>query len=138
MPLVVTQTIHRTRGRLNQLGIAVTTNASGDAAVTTVGAVFGRLVGVEYKPGTLDTGADWTITDTDTGATIFSLTNAGTTARSFRPTALVTNNVGGTITNDNTAPNLNRDIYLAGKVSAVVAQGGNVLTGTLYLILQEE
>lgn len=127
---------HRPRGII-KIKAVLTADASGDATVTTVGAAFGRLVAVGYKPGTLATGADITVTDADTAATIFSLTDAGVTARYFRPTVVITTNAGVAVTAAATATGVDRDLYLAGKVKIVVAQGGNLGAGELYLIVDE-
>lgn len=131
---------HRSRG-IVRLKATITTDASGDATVTAVGSVFGKLVGVVYDPGAggtiLATGVDITVTDADSGATIFSLTNAGTSGRYLRPTAVVTDTAGVAVTAATTATDVNRDIYLAGRVKVVAAQGGNAKIGAITLIVDE-
>jgi hypothetical protein len=44
---------------------------------------------------------------------------------------------GAAITAADTAPNVNRDIYVAGKLSVAVAGGGNLETCKLALIVDE-
>lgn len=137
---VGTKIEHRSRGVV-RTSCAITCDASGDASATVVGVGFGRLVAVGYGPGTLATGVDITVTDTSSGKAVLTLTNAGTSARWFRPTQNVTNSVtaGNTaITADATAPNVMRDIFLGGKVSITAAQGGNLGAGTLVLVVDEE
>lgn len=114
---------------------AVTTTATsltGGANTATVTALYAST---EFTA--LVTGADITIADATTGATILALTNAGTTARFFRPTALVRNNVGASITADTSNNDLNRDIYVAGPLTVTVAQGGNIGKGSLLLTVEE-
>ncbi len=60
---------------------------------------------------------------------------AQTPGKLFRPTAVVTDNVGVAVAAADTAPNVNRDIYLKGPVKVSVADGGNVKTGELHLIV---
>ena len=96
----------------------------------------GRIVAIEYDPGTLATGADITITD-HLGAPIVVLTDAGTVKRRFRPTANITTNVGVAVTAATTATMTDRDIYIAGDVKVAVAQGGNAFTGTIAVIVDE-
>jgi len=130
---ITIKTIRHRRGGAVKLRIHIVCDASGDATVTTLPAVYGRLVGVGYKPGTLATGADLTLKDVDSGATIFSFTNGGTSNLHFRPSAVITGNDGVAVTAADTAANVNRDLFVSGKVSLVVAQGGNLGAGDLYL-----
>lgn len=126
---------HRSRGVI-KIKAAVTCDASGDASTTVIGVAYGKIVAIGYKPGTFDTGVDLTLTD-DNGTTLFSLTNAATSARYFRPTAVIATNAGAAITAADTAPNVNRDIYVAGKLKLVAAQGGNLGAGELHIVVDE-
>lgn len=133
---VPTKIEHRPRGVV-RTNIAITTDASGDASATVVGVGFGRLVGVMYNGG-LDEAAVITLTDTKTAQTLLTYTT-GTegVATFFRPTTAVVTNAGAAIAASDVAPNVNRDIYLGGKVSVTVASGGNAETGILALIVDE-
>jgi len=131
-----TTVTHRPRG-LVQVKATITVDASGNATAAIVGEAYGRIVGVSYAPGTLATGADITITDSDSGATLFVLTDAGATPRFFRPTQVVTSNVGVAITAATTAVDVNRDVYIAGKIKVAVAQGGVSTSGVLRLFVEE-
>lgn len=120
----------------------ITCDASGDASATTIGSAFGRIVGIAYDPtagsgSTMDTGADLTLTDGDSGATIWSKANAGTSKVFFRPTMAVTTAAGAAITPATSANDVNRDIFVAGPVKLTVAQGGNATTGALDVLVQE-
>lgn len=128
---------HRTRGLVRH-DLAITTDASGDASATIVGVGFGRIVQCFYNGG-LDASALITVKDTKTGATLFTYTT-GTegTPTKFRPTTAVVDNAGAAVTPADTAPNTNRDIYIGGKISVVVASGGNAETGTLSIVVDED
>jgi hypothetical protein len=54
------------------------------------------------------------------------------------PTDIITDNAGVNVTAADTAPNVNRDIYIGGKVTVTVASGGNAETGTYVLIIDEQ
>ena len=127
---------HRSRGVV-RTDVTILTDAAGAATATVVGVGFGRLVGVLYDGG-LDASAVITLSDTKTGATIVAYTT-GTegTPVSFRPTTVIADNAGVAVTAADTAPNVNRDIVLAGKVSIGVTSGGNVETGIVGLIIDE-
>lgn len=129
--------IHRSRGVV-RTHIAVTTDASGDASLTAVGVGFGRLVGVLYDGG-LDASASITIKDAKTGATVFGPYVTGTEATpvALRPQTNVTTVAGVAVTAADTAPNIWRDIIVAGRLSVVVASGGNAETCVLGLIVDE-
>lgn len=127
---------HRTRGVVKVKAV-ITCDASGDASATIVGVAFGKLVAVGYKPGTFDTGADITVTEAESGKAILTITNAGTSARYFKPTQVITDNVGAAVTAAASAPNVNRMIFVGGKLKITVAQGGNLGAGELHLVIDE-
>lgn len=134
--LAATTILHKGSG-VKKIKAVLTCDGSGVVTAAVAGTAFGRLVGVAYKPGTLATGVDITVTDSDSGASLLVLTDAGLTARYFRPTAVVTSNVGVAVTAAATATNVDRDIYLCGKVKIAVAQGGAAGAGELDLIIDE-
>jgi hypothetical protein len=134
---VVQTTIrHRSRGVVRQSATLVT-DAAGVATAAATGVAFGKLVGVFYDGG-LDASAVVTVRDSKTGAALFTLTT-GTegTPVTLRPTAVITDVAGAAITAADTAPNVNRDIYIAGRVTVGVTSGGNVETGKIALIVDE-
>lgn len=132
----LTATQVRSRGRgISKIRAIMLTDASGVMTAGDIGTVYGRLVGVGFKPGDLDTGADLTVTDKQTGATIFSLGNAGTSARWIRPRDIGVTKAGVADTPGAGYDVL--DIYVAGTLQLAVAQGGNVKTGELFLVFDE-
>lgn len=133
---VTTLTQHRRQGT-KRIDVAITTDASGDMSATVVGDAWGRIVGYRYDGG-LDASATITVKDFKTGASIFVLTT-GTegTAAGARPTGIIATKVGGAVSAADTAPNVNRDIYVAGKLTVTVASGGNAETGAFALIIDE-
>ena len=128
--------VHRSRGVV-RANIAMTCDASGVLSASVIGEFYGRLVGVFYDGG-LDASAVITFKDVRSGATLLTYTT-GTegTATRFRPTTNVTDNVGAAVTAATTAPNVARDIKVAGQVSITVASGGTSETGTIALIFDE-
>jgi hypothetical protein len=130
--------LHRSRGVVC-LKATFVTDGSGAASATVIGEAFGRIVGISYDPATggVATGATVTLSDADSGAALVTLSNAGTAARSFRPTANVTSNVGVAVTAATTAVDVNRDIYVAGKLKLTVAAGGATKTGYLRVFVDE-
>lgn len=128
--------LHRSRGVVGTT-ITIVTDASGDASLTTVGVGYGRLRRVLYDGG-LDASAVITIKDHDTGATLVAYTTGteGTPA-AFSPTEVAANNAGVALTAADTAPNVNRPMFVSGKVDVLVASGGNAETGKIKLIIDE-
>ena len=128
---------HRSRG-IVRTNITLVTDASGDASVTTVGVGYGRLVAVYYDGG-LDASAVITVSDAKSGAPVLAYTTVteGTPVH-LRPTMVIQDQAGTVVTAADTAPNTNREIVLSGKVNVLVASGGNVETGKLSLIVDED
>lgn len=132
--------IHRSRGVV-RIEAALTCDGAGAIAETVIGAAFGRLVGVVYDGG-LDASAVITIKQYPGASTVSVPVLAYTTGTEgtpvfFRPTDKVTDNAGADLTAALTATNVNRDIYLAGKVTLTVASGGASETGKIALIVDE-
>jgi hypothetical protein len=131
---VATKQEHRTRGVV-RTSVALTTHTDGSVSATVVGVGFGRLVGF-LEDGGLDSSGTITLSDTKTGATLFTWTTAG--AASFvRPTANIVTVAGAAVTAADTAPNVDRDIYVSGKLTITVASGGSEASGTIALIVDE-
>lgn len=113
----------------------IVTNASGDATVYLTHGLNrklnGFLVALKYTPGTLDTGADLTITGEDSGIPILTKANAGTSIVFYYPRALLNAVADG-------AESTNPSEFIPIKderIKVVVASGGNILTGTIEAIL---
>ncbi len=117
---------------LRTISKAIVTDASGNATVVIGQKIRGLLHALFYRPGTIVTGADLTITVTGTGAPILTKVNLGTGNSWLYPRALVTN------ANSATGPLGTVPTALIpivdDTVTVVVAQGGNVTTGAIELI----
>lgn len=113
----------------------IVTDASGDATVYLQHSLNrnpnGFLVCLKYTPGTLDTGADLTITGESSGIPIITVTNAGTSNVFYYPRALnnaVANAAAGSAGTEFIPIKDER-------IKVVVAQGGNVASGSIEAIL---
>lgn len=128
--------IHRPRGVV-RIEAAITCDASGVMTAVVIGEAWGRIVNVFYDGG-LDASAVLTVSDSRTGATLFAYTTGteGTPA-AFRPTTPIVGADGAAIAAADTAPNINRAVKVAGKISLAVASGGTSETGILALVIDE-
>lgn len=131
---------HRSRGVVG-IQVDLTTDASGVVTETVIGEAYGILRSIFYNGG-LDVSGTVTFKvlpgASSVGTTFFTHTT-GTegTPVTLLPTDIVTDNAGVNITAADTAPNVNRPIYIGGKVSVTVAAGGNAETGTYVLVIDE-
>lgn len=131
---------HRPRG-VTRISVDLATDATadgGDIAATGIGAAFGILRGILYNGG-FDAGGTLTITDAKTGAIVFGPYTFGTegTPVFLYPTDIVTDTAGANITAADTAPNVNRPIYVSGKLNLAVANGGVSESAKVALIIDE-
>jgi hypothetical protein len=133
--------VHRSRGVV-RIEAALTTHTDGSIAETVIGTAFGKLVGVLYDGG-LDASGTVTIKQYPGAASTVSVpvlvytTGTEGTPVFFRPTDVITSDAGADISASANAVGVNRDIYLAGKVSITVASGGVSETGKFALIVDE-
>lgn len=140
MPAVATVTAGKKRG-IVRVDVALTCVA-GAIAATPIGAFYGRLVGLYIDPvagagATLNSNADILITDALTGAPVISDLTAGAAANGYRPTQVVATSAGVAVTAAATATNVDRDIFVAGKLNVAVANATTTDTGLLSLIFEE-
>ncbi len=134
--VVPTQTVHKSKGVV-RCSVALTTTAGGVVDASVIGEFYGRLANVFYSGG-LDASAVITFKDFVTGATILTYTTGVEgTPTAFHPTQVVTDNAGVAVTAAAAAPNVNRDIVLAGKVTITVASGGAAETAVIALVIDE-
>jgi hypothetical protein len=111
----------------------ITTDASGDASVQTNPSIMGELYAIEYRPGTIATGATLTVTcEGDSIKPLLTKANAGTSNSWYYPRDLVHavadgTALTGTSGGDRTKPILN------GRVKVVIASGGNTTTGSVIV-----
>ena len=116
--------------------LQITTNGA-QAATVNGWAVLGKLYAIEYRPGTLDTGAVLTITsEADTSKPLLTLTGVGTSALWYYPRDLVhavANGAAltGTAGGDRAMP------LIHGTPRVVVASGGITMSGSVTLYYYE-
>ena len=133
--------VHRPQG-VKRIEVALTCTAGGVVDEAVIGEAYGRLVGVFYDGG-LDASATVTLKQkpgavSTVSVPVFTHTTGteGTPVR-LRPTDIATDNAGANITAADTAPNVNRDIIVAGKLTITVAAGGASETGKYAFIFDE-
>jgi hypothetical protein len=83
-----------------------------------------------YTPGTIDTGADLTITCEDSGIPILTVTNAGTVKKFYYPRARLNE-----VADASEATSGSELIPLRDeRIKVVVAQGGNAASGSIEAV----
>ena len=112
--------------------LAYTTNASG-AATVKGSAVFGKLYGILYIPGTTDTGATVTVTcEGDASHTLLVKATAGTSNLWFYPRELMHNPSDGAALTGSAGGDRALPV-LDGYPQVVIASGGNTLSGAVVV-----
>lgn len=138
--IVATLKTHKGRG-LVRIDCALTCSGGAvDAAV--IGEAWGRLVGVATDPAagagaTMTSTADILLTDATTGAPIISDLSFGASAAFYRPTQVVVDSAGAAVTAATTANDVNRDIFVAGKLKLAIANATTTDTGLVSLFIEE-
>lgn len=115
--------------------VTITTDSGGNATVYIETKSRGTLYALIYRPGTIVTGADLTITTETTGLPILAKSNLGTGDSFLYPRAkpTIANDATGGL---GTVPSV--PIPLLGeRIKVVVAQGGNALTGTIQAVYDD-
>ena len=118
--------------------VTLTTDSGGDVTAYTP-TTFGEVLAVRYVPDAstpLATGADITLTDSVTGLQVLAITNIGLSARDFLPRAFTVDSTGANALYAAAGSNVLDRIPVANPIKVVVAQGGNVRSGTLYIYVQ--
>jgi hypothetical protein len=117
------------------------TCVGGAVSAQSIGSFFGRLVGV-MTDGTAGAGATMTatadilLTDAATGAPFLcDLTFA--TSVFYRPTKVISDSAGVAVTAAATATNVDRDIFVAGKLNIAIANATTTDTGRVSFIFAE-
>lgn len=117
---------------LNQYTAAIVTNSDGAATVYVGSRIRGQIVAIQYAPGTIDTGATVTITGETTGIPIITKASAGTSTVYWYPLAACVKAVDGSASTNEA------NIWLyCERMKVVVASGGNTLTGSITLWVDE-
>jgi hypothetical protein len=118
-----------------QVKTEIVTDASGAATVFLTHGINSRPQGfvlvVIYRPGTIDAGADLTITGETSGMPILAVTDVGASDKFFYPRALMNEVATGAAGTSGTELIPISDE----RIKVVVAQGGNVKTGSIEAIL---
>lgn len=122
---------------LRRLSSSFTTTAGGAVAAHDLGAAYGRIVAIGYDAGDMDTGADITLSDKASGASILVITNAGTSDLWYRPSAVVRDSAGVAVSAAATAVDINRDIFVFGTLQLTIAAGGASKSGEFYVVVDE-
>jgi hypothetical protein len=109
------------------------TSAGGAFTSVQTRAICGELYAIEYRPGTLDTGAGIVVTcEGDSSKALLTKTSLGTSNLVFYPRDLVHKvedgaALTGTAGGDRVEPILN------GWIKIVVSSGGNAMTGSAVI-----
>lgn len=114
--------------------LSVTTSAGGAATVYTPTTV-GEIRAIRYVPGAspLDSTADFTFTDNETGLELLTVTDVGPSAREWYPAIGVMTTTGVVALYAAAGTSVMDRIPIAHAIKLVVAQGGASKTGTVYL-----
>jgi hypothetical protein len=118
--------------RASEVAIAV---SSGGAATVYSGILTGRILAIKYAPGTLDTGADLTITGETSGIAILTKADAGTSTVWFFPRILPNKIADGSAFTDAAAE---PPFVFGERIKTVVAQGGTSLAGAITFYVQDD
>lgn len=115
--------------------IDIVTNSSGAATVQLTHGqnrkLNGFLVCIKYTPGTIDTGADLTITGEESGIPILTKANAGTSTVFYYPRALI-----NAVADGAEAASPSEFIPIKDeRIQVVIANGGDTKTGSIEVIL---
>ena len=115
--------------------IEIVTNSSGAATVHLTHGLSrklnGFLVCIKYTPGTIDTGADLTITGEESGIPILTKANAGTSVVFYYPRALI-----NAVADGAEAASPSEFIPIKDeRIQVVIANGGDTKTGSIEVIL---
>lgn len=112
--------------QIQQVRLAITTDGSGDGSATSDDQYVGLLYAVQLIDGDFDDGVDLTLTAEQGELAIPLLTKADWNSDQIvYPRVLEALNTDGTALTTHTAP------LVAGKIKAVIAQGGNAKSGAI-------
>ena len=120
---------------IEQVGpLTLLADASGDQVAYFKNRAAGRIVGIKYVPGTIDTGADLVITGETSGIAILTKATLGTSTVWFFPLAkssLVTTGADSAITEVPV-------FVLEERIKVVLDDGGNAGTGTITFYIDQQ
>lgn len=114
--------------------VAIVTAADGSFTGYTP-VLTGRVLGVRLDSVDLDSGIDITITGESTGIAILALTDQGGSDATYYPRHQVCGPTGTALTYDGTRTVNEPPLIVNERIKVLVAQGGNVKSGTLHLLV---
>lgn len=115
---------------------------AGAVSAQSIGSFFGRLVAVMSDPtagagATMTSTADILLTDAVTGAPVITDLSFGASAFFYRPTTPIVDSAGAVVTAATTANDVNRDIFVGGKLNIAIANATTTDSGKLVFLIQE-
>lgn len=119
---------------ITQRTVLVTTSAGG-AYSADIFPEKGILMRISYKPDgstPLDTGADLTITESNSGIVVYTQANIGTAAFTKLPRAPICSIADGV-----NSTSVFDYVPIADKLTLTIASGGATKSGTFYLVFGE-
>lgn len=136
---VATVTSRKGRG-IVRVDVDVTCVA-GAVSAQSIGSFWGRLVGVMTDGtagagATMTTTADVLLTDAATGAPILSDLSFAT-SDFYRPTTVIADSAGVAVAAAATATDVNRDIFVGGKLNLAIANATTTDTGRISFLFAE-
>lgn len=124
---------------MKSIVLKFTTDALGDATVFGECAILGKLYAVEYQPGSVDTGADLTITCLGANAAekpVLTVANAGTSNAWFYPRDLVHAVANAAALTGSSGGDRAEPIF-RGVPKLIIAQGGDTLSGIVIIYYED-
>ena len=117
--------------------LSITTAADGSATVNDTSAILGKLYAIEYRPGTIATGATVVYTCEGGGSKpLLTKASAGTANVWYYPRDLV-HGVADAVALTGTAGGDRCKPILSGRVRVVVSAGGNGGIGTVEIYYED-
>lgn len=116
--------------------VTVTTAADGSATVyvPSAGRVRGHLESIQYEKVDFADGVDFTITDEETGESLWTDTNVNA-SEIVRPRAPVMDQAGAARLYASGGTAVAERIGIVSRIKIVIAQGGNAKSGTFRFII---
>lgn len=116
--------------------VTVTTDASGDAVAyaPSAGRARGRLESIQYTKVDFADGVDFTITDEETGESLWTDTNVNA-SEIVRPRAPVMDQSGAARLYADAGTGVSDKIAIVSRIKIVIAQGGNAKSGVFRFLV---
>lgn len=115
----------------------LTTDTAGAATSTKQTSVLGKLYAIEYRPGTIDTGATVTVTcESDSSKPLLTKAAAGTSNSWYYPRDLVHSSTDGSALTGTSGGDRAQPVC-SGYFKIVIASGGSAKTGSVIVYYEE-